>query len=82
MPFPVIPILLATGLYVLHGLLEEKPNSQAQTGENVNKNNSSETDPVIIANPANTVPESGPDGDANSVPNDPPNPPESDSNVQ
>ena len=77
MPFPVIPVAIALGLYVLHAALEEKPKSQADSPEKVKENISDESDPETIACPANTVPESVPESTANSVPEvEPPNPSE------
>lgn len=81
MAFPIIPILCALALYVLHDD-EAKPgsirNSSPQNKKKVKKNNSVEITESPIDDESKTVPDSAPHQPENSVPTDnpPENPPE------
>lgn len=83
MAFPLVPVLIALALYVLH-------DDETQNGEKVNrktassrKNKIEKTTALDIDDSANSVPDSAPQPPENSVPTDipPENPPES-QNVQ
>lgn len=79
MAFPLIPIIIAFALYVLH----DDEESQSEIAPKVKKNKSVEITRSDIDDKANTVPDSPPPEPENSVPTVeiPETPPESE-NVQ